>query len=159
MRIADLNPSRRRACLSVAVVVLALCAPAMGADDAAALREIREQWAEEAKADFEVAYSNEGKLHIGIGAVRDGVQHVISFSFEELAPFWERQRHKDFILIVLAKGNRTEDERKALAKRLNDYFFKAGFRRVRVRQGLGGMGYELVSDTINPSPAGQATPR
>src|SRR4051794_9783034 len=91
-------------------------------------------WGGGKKGGFVITYDNEGKLDLGIGVVRDGISHPIWFTLEELAWFWKHQRHQQFIVVVLEKWNSTDQERTALAKRLTDYFFTAGFRRVLIRQ-------------------------
>ena len=106
-------------------------------------------FAEEDKADFSIFYDYDGKLSIGIGPVRDGIQYPITFTFDELRSFWERQRHKSFIVVTLSKANRTEAESKKLVARITNYFYDRGFQRVRIHQGYGS-GVGVLSDSKNP---------
>lgn len=116
-------------------------------------------WEEEKKADFNVTFDHDDKLDIGIGTVQGATIKPIRFTLPELAWFWKKQKHKEMIVVVLAKWDPTDDERKELAKRLTEYFFRAGFRRVLIRQASGGFGYHLVSDSLNPNEAAPAVPR
>jgi len=114
-------------------------------------------FAEEAKADFSIFYDHDDKLNIGIGPVRDDFQYPITFTFDELRSFWERQRHKSFILVTLSKANRTEAESNKVIVRINDYFFACGFQRVRIHEAYA-FGIGVLSDSTNPSKKSDAVP-
>ena len=102
-----------------------------------------------AKPDFTAYYHWNGTLDIGLGPTRENVDPPTGFTLEELKPFWKRQTRKDYIVVTLWKDNRTEGQSRALIERLNDYFFEAGFRRVRIHQEYG-TGIGVVSDTVKP---------
>jgi hypothetical protein len=106
-------------------------------------------FAEEAKADFSVEYDNRDKFRIGIGVVKGDVLNSIRFTYEELRHFWELQRHKDFIVVTVDPSMRTDAEDKALVNRLTNYFFRVGFRRVRIHQAQSD-GVGVLSDKVNP---------
>lgn len=122
--------------------------------------DVDPRWSEEEKADFQIRYSiDRERLDIGIGEIHEkdkypptGVIHSITFTFEELEGFWKEQRHKQFIVVVLDKWAGSDEDRDEAAKRLTEYFFEAGFRRVLIRQGVGNFAYWVISDSTNPKP-------
>ncbi|HEX8296087.1 MAG TPA: hypothetical protein VF593_07285, partial [Chthoniobacteraceae bacterium] len=88
----------------------------------------------------------------------DGIHHPITFTFDELRSFWERQRHKAFIVVTLSKADRTAADARKLISRLTDYFFDCGFRRVRIHQALGS-GVAVYSDATNPRKSSDPNPK
>lgn len=77
------------------------------------------------------------QFDIGIGEIRKGVRHVRPFSFDELKHYWQMQAAGRFVLVTLDKNTLSDEDRTKLIKRLSDYLFKCGVRRVRIHQGYG----------------------
>jgi hypothetical protein len=94
----------------------------------------------EEKADFVADYSTDGKLDIGVGRTdkAQGIHHSIRFSLEELEGFFDDQRHKDMIVVVVAKNVWTDEELQNHVLKLRDYFVARGYKKVVIQQGLGG---------------------
>lgn len=105
---------------------------------------------EAAKADFDIDYGHDGKFDLGIGPLRDGIHYPITFTFEDLRYFWEKQRHKDFVVVTLAKADLDDTQWRKLAERITDYLFQSGIRRVRIHQAFGN-GVGVLSDSTNPA--------
>jgi hypothetical protein len=101
-----------------------------------------------AAADFVVSYSTDGKLNIGVGRTdRQGVHSPIAFSPEELERFFDNQRHKDLIVVVVAKNVWSDEEVKNHVLKLRDYFVARGYKKVVIQQGSGsGRGIHLEHD-------------
>ena len=100
----------------------------------------------ERSADFVANYSTGGKLDIGIGRTDKAkkIQSSISFSLEELETFFDVQRHKDLIVVVVAKNTWSDKELQNHVAKLRDYFVARGYKKVAIQQGLGaGRGIHL----------------
>ncbi len=105
---------------------------------------------EAAKADFDISYGHDGKFDLGMGHLRDGICDPLTFTFDELRYFWEQQRHKNFIVVTLAKANLNDEQWRKLAQRITDHLFQCGFQRVRIHQAFGG-GVGVLSDSTKPA--------
>jgi hypothetical protein len=101
---------------------------------------------EAAKVDFDIHYGHDGKFDLGMGSLRDGIRHPLTFTFDELRFFWEQQRHKDFIVVTLAKADLKDEQWRKLAQRITEYFFQCGFQHVRIHQAQG-LGVGVLSDS------------
>lgn len=150
----------------VRLLLLALAVATVMAATAEEKFTLDPRWAEETKADFLISYSPwSNKLNIGILEFRDfervkgGVPSLIDFTFGQLTSFWKAQRHKEWIVVVVEKWDPTDEQQKVLVRNLTDYFFDVGFRRVLIRQGAGGLGYNALSDATNPNAFPPPPPR
>jgi hypothetical protein len=94
----------------------------------------------EKAADFVVKLTDDGKFDIGVGRITstegsewNGLKHVY-FEQDELVSFFDRQRHKDLIVVIFHKSSRkSEAVRKEVAK-MNAYFKDRGFKRIVIQQ-------------------------
>jgi len=104
---------------------------------------------QEAAADFVVSYSTHGKLNIGVGPTdRQGVHAPIMFSLAELERFFDRQKNKQLIVVVIAKNVWSDDELQRHVLRLRDYFVARGYKKVVIQQGSGASrGIQLEHET------------
>jgi len=118
--------------------------------------ETRRAFDLESKADFVTRYSTDGKLDVGIGRT-DKVQnlhHPIRFTLEELEGFFDDQKHKGLIVVIVAKHVWTDEELADHVTRLRDYFVDRGYQRIVIEQAYGsGRGIHL--DHPEPKPAQQ----
>lgn len=92
---------------------------------------------QEQKADFRVSYGHDDKLDIQIGVVKNNTRTPITFTLTELEPFWKEHGRDKFVCITLGKSDLEVDAQRKLTERLAAYFFKCGFRRVRIHQAFG----------------------
>lgn len=94
----------------------------------------------EKQADFVADYATDGKLDIGIGRTdnEQGIHHSIRFSLEELEDFFDDQRHKNSIVVVVAKNLWTDEELQNHVLKLRDYFIARGYKKVIIQKGSGG---------------------
>jgi hypothetical protein len=144
MYIRPILDGTRLVCLAIAA-----SASAAWADEKAAAGN---PYAEEAKADLRVGYYGNGKLDIGVGEVQPGGARIVTgFTFDEVMSFFQQQKHKQMVVVEMGTRDRNQEERNALARQLNDYFFKVGFHRVLIRSNDAGLDYVVVSDAINPN--------
>jgi|GEM_PF-4864753 len=103
----------------------------------------------EEKADLVANYSTAGKLDIGIGRTdkAQSLHHPIYFPLEELEKFFNNQRHKNLIVVVVAKNVWTDEEFQKNVLKLRDYFVARGYKKIVIQQGLGaGRGIHLEHD-------------
>lgn len=105
----------------------------------------RDTFSIESSADWEVDYSWDGKLDIGVGVSKGGIWYAKTFDLDELKSFWTRQRHKDFVVVMLPKNTWDDVEYAEVCRKLKAYFFKVGFKRVRIQQAAS-FGVGVVSD-------------
>ena len=88
-------------------------------------------------ADFVAYYSTNKKLDIGIGPSRDGVDHLIKFDLNELERFFDKQKHKNIIVLVIESHRLSNEKIKTHAKTLYDFFIARGYKKVIIQQGDG----------------------
>jgi hypothetical protein len=129
----------------ICLIALVLVSPVCGAEtDDAHLKSFAAETARafelERKADFVADYSTDGKLDIGVGRTdkAQNIHHPIRFSLEELDGFFDDQRHKDLIVVVVAKNVWSDEELKKHLLKLRDYFVARGYKKVAIQHGLGG---------------------
>lgn len=106
------------------------------------------------QADFSIYRTADGEYDIGVGPVKPWEHSQIYspryFTAEELNHFWEKQKHKDFIVVYFFKSGDSDEELLAQAKAVQAYFFKLGFKRVRVHQAYS-FGVGVWCDDRNPA--------
>jgi hypothetical protein len=110
----------------------------------------------EKAADYVVHYTDDGKFDIGVGRLNsvEGREwkslKSVYFEQDELVSFFDRQRHKDLIVILFHKSSRGSDAvRKEVAK-MNAYFKDRGYKRIVIQQLLA-FGRPILSDiTVTP---------
>jgi hypothetical protein len=129
----------------ICLIALVLVSPVCGAEtDDAHLNSFATETARafelERKADFVANYSTDGKLDIGVGRTNkaQNIQHPIRFSLEELDGFFDEQRHKGLIVVVVEKNVWSDEELKKHVLKLRDYLVARGYKKVVIQQGLGG---------------------
>ena len=108
----------------------------------------------ESKADLVAWYSTDGKLDIGIGRTdkTQNLHHPISFTLDELEHFFDRQKHKDLIVVTVAKNVWTDEELTGHVNRLRDYFIARGYKRIVIEQAYGsGRGIHLEYPAPKPA--------
>ena len=93
-------------------------------------------------ADFEVWYSTDGKLDIGVVRADKGKNphHRMMFTMDDLEGFFDGQKHKGFILVTIAKNAWKDEELNEHLERLTGYFFARGYERIMIEQAHGGLG-------------------
>jgi len=93
----------------------------------------------EKEANLVVGYSIDHKIDIGVGRVSgDFREEVINFDKEQLVSFFDDQRKKDLIVVIVAKHTWTDHEVSEISLELRDYFIARGYKHISIQQGLGG---------------------
>ncbi len=101
-------------------------------------------------ADMVADYTFRGRININVGKLEGNVHHPITFNLEELEYYFDKQKHKDLIVIWFDKRAQVDGEKiQKLVEQLNKYFFQRGYKRIVLLQGLGD-GVGLYSDILNP---------
>jgi hypothetical protein len=98
-------------------------------------KEDQEKWGklvnELNKADITTSITIEGKYRIGVGRKNaEGVFVEVTFVIEELEHFFEKQRHKDLIVIRIEKRPKPFDRKDT--QNVADFFIRRGYSRVIV---------------------------
>ncbi len=109
----------------------------------------------EEEADFVAWYSLDGKLDVGVGRTdkKENLYHSIKFSLEELEGFFDKQKHKNLIVVGIQKQNLTKEVLEMHITKLRDYFVARGYARVVIQQAYGnGRGIHL-EHVANPNDA------
>ncbi len=126
------------------------CAVAF-AEDFPRFYEVRDPGAAKAfaleqAADLRASFSpfNE-RFDIGVGMIAKDVYSPQGFTFAELEHFWRTQAAGRFVCVTLDKNDLGEEQRNKLIRRLAEYLFKCGVRRVRIHQG-DGLGVGVLFD-------------
>lgn len=110
----------------------------------------------ETAADFVVKYTDDGKFDIGVGRLTSIEGREMKgrkphyFELEELEGFFDGQRHKSLIVVILHKSTRSQEEIKAEVAKLNSYFKDRGYKRIVIQQYLA-FSRPILSDiTVTP---------
>ena len=108
---------------------------------------------QEAAADFVAWYSTDGKLDIGVGRTdKKGIHHSIRFSLGELESFFDKQKHKQWIVVGIDKHVWSDEILQKHVMRLKEYFVARGYKKVVIQEGLGlGRGI-LLEHEAKPMP-------
>jgi hypothetical protein len=101
--------------------------------------------------DIVVRYSSKGLLDIGVKRAVGTTDEMVSVAHtvHELRPYFEAQKHKDGILIVVAKNDWDDAKVKLVTSEISDYFTTLGYRRIVIQQAMGNAAQIILLDS-NP---------
>ena len=88
------------------------------------------------QANFVASYDMRERMDIGVGALSaDPVaRQVIDFDLDELTGFFDKQRHKDLIVVIIEKHVWPDEKLAEEVERLKTYFIARGYRRICIQQ-------------------------
>lgn len=98
----------------------------------AGIDTLQQDWLEKeiALADHCVSYDDEGLLDIGIGESIDGKRQVKRFPLTKLEFYFERQNHKEHVVVNFSEElQKTRGIEKA-ASDLEEFYFSRGYQRI-----------------------------
>jgi hypothetical protein len=97
-------------------------------------------------ADLVIDYTYEGKFNIRHGKIEENVRQPIRSELEDYELFFDKQRHKDLIVVWFDILPQHDGETlKDSIEKLNKYFFKRGYKRIMLLLPSGD-GVRLCSD-------------
>jgi hypothetical protein len=129
--------------------------------DAGLAAETRRVFQLESEADFVALYSTDGKLDIGIGRTdkERNLHHSIRFTLDELEGLFDDQKHKDLIVVTIAKHDWSDEELAVHVSRLRDYFIARAYKRIVIEQANGtGRGIHVEHPRPKPAQGGARPP-
>lgn len=124
------------------------------ADEARYWEATQRAFAREKSADFVVRYSGDDVFEIGVGTTttRDGVEIFSprSFPADELISFFDRQRHKQLVVVIFEKGVLFKGTRQDEVTKIHSYFKERGFKRIVIQQARANGRPTLSDITVGP---------
>ncbi|MBK1826380.1 hypothetical protein [Haloferula rosea] len=86
-------------------------------------------------ADTLVDYHGDGSMDLGIKNT-DG--RTLRLDLKQLRQFFDQQKHKALIVVVIAKQRWPDEKLREEVDRLRSYFIKRGYRRIVIQQATSG---------------------
>ncbi len=124
------------------------------ADEARYWEATQRAFALEKSADFVVQYSGDEMFDIGVGktTTSEGVK-IFSprgFPADELISFFDRQRHKQLVVVIFEKGVPFKGSQQDEVTKVHTYFKERGYKRIVIQQ-FRATGRPTLSDiTVSP---------
>ena len=99
-----------------------------------------EAFAVEESADIVAEHTMDGKFDIGVGrlvsveGIEMGGRKPQYFDRDELVGFFNRQKHKEVIVLIFHKSMRNHEEDMIEVAQMNAYFKERGYERIVIQQ-------------------------
>lgn len=119
---------------TLTIFALFICGAFAAAEELDLAKEVARRL--ELGADFVAEYTSQGELDIYVGRAGEdeGIFHPHLFTFDEVKGFFEKQKHKDLITVIIHKHTWDQKKTKAEVEKIRSFFVARGYKRISIQQ-------------------------